>query len=95
MGLIKEIVLLPAAPVRFSTWVASKVAEQAEREHFSTGAGVRRLQEIERAREQGRIGEDEAAELEGQVLEQQLQAAQNREGGGLGIPPPGGTSLSG
>lgn len=89
MGLIKELVLLPAAPVRFSVWVASKVAEDAEREHFSTGAGVRRLQEIEEAREEGRLDEDTAAELEGQVLEQQLEAAQSREGGGPGLPPVG------
>lgn len=88
MGLIKELVLLPAAPVRFSVWVATKVAEDAEREHFGTGAGVRRLQEIERARGEGRLGEEEAAELEGQVLEQQMQAAQSRESGGFAIPPP-------
>lgn len=86
MGLIKEIVLLPAAPVRFSVWVAEKVADQAEREHFSTGAGVRKLQEIEQAREEGKIDEEKAAELEGEVLEQQLEAAQSRESGGLGIP---------
>lgn len=88
MGLIKELLLLPGAPVRFSVWVANKVAEEAEREHFSTGAGVRRLQEIEQAREEGRIDEEEAAELEGQILEQQLGAAQSRESGGFGIPPP-------
>lgn len=96
MGVIKEIVLLPAAPVRlsgeavkFSTWVADKVAEEAEREHFSTGAGVRKLQEIEDAREEGRLDEEQAAELEAQVLEQQLEAAQSREGGGLGLPSRG------
>lgn len=86
MGLIKELLLLPAAPVRFSVWVAGKVAEDAEREHFSTAAGVRRLQEIEQAREEGRLDEEKAAELEGQILEEQLEAAQNREAG-PGIPP--------
>ena len=86
MGLIKELVLLPAAPVRFSVWVAEQVADQAEREHFGTGAGVRRLQEIEQARAEGRLDEEKAAELEGKVLEEQLEAAQDREGGGLGIP---------
>lgn len=93
MGLIKEILLLPAAPVRFpvwiagrSVWVADQVAGEAERQHFSTGAGVRRLQEIAQAREEGKLDEEQAAELEGQVLEQQLEAAQDRESGGLGIP---------
>lgn len=94
MGLIREIVLLPAAPVRFSVWVAQKVAEQAEQEHFSTGAGVRKLQEIESAREQGRIDEEKAAELEGQVLEQQLGApaiptAGPGVPGGARLRPPG------
>lgn len=86
MGLIKEIVRLPTAPVRFSVWVAGKVADEAERQHFSTGAGVRRLQEIDQARSEGRLDEEKAAELEGQVLDEQLQAAQNRESGGPGIP---------
>lgn len=88
MGLIKELVLLPAAPVRFTFWVTQKVSEQAEREHFSTGAGVRKLQQIEQARAEGRIDEEQAAELEGQVLEQQLGATPNPEGG-LGGAPPG------
>lgn len=92
MGLITKMAMLPVAPVRFSVWVAQKVSEQAEREHFSTGAGVRKLQEIEHARAQGQIDEEKAAELEGQVLEQQLGAAQNRRsgsGGSAGVPGSG------
>ena len=91
MGLIKEVLLLPAAPVRFSVWVASKVAEQAEQEHFSTGAGIRRVREIEREREEGRVGEEEAAELEGRVLEEQLGTAQNPEGTPGTLPGPSST----
>ena len=79
MGLITKIALLPTAPVRFSVWVAQRVSEEADREHFSTGAGVRRVQEIEHAREEGRLDEDQAAELEGQVLEEQME--------GLPTPP--------
>ena len=93
MGLIKEILLLPAAPIRmarasgrFPVWVTEKVAEQAEQDHYGTGAGVRRLHEIAEAREEGRIDEEEAAVLEGHVLDEQLEAARDREQGGLGLP---------
>src|ERR671935_329008 len=47
LGLIKELVLLPAAPLRFTVWVADKVAEEAERKEFSPAAGVQKIDEIE------------------------------------------------
>ena len=74
MGLISQLVLLPAAPLRFTVWVADKVAEEVERQEFSPGAGVRKLEEIEQARERGEISEEEAAEAEGRILEQQMSA---------------------
>ncbi|HZB97740.1 MAG TPA: gas vesicle protein GvpG [Candidatus Sulfotelmatobacter sp.] len=74
MGLISQLVLLPAAPLRFTVWVADKVAEEVERQEFSPGAGVRKLEEIQQARERGEISEEEAAELEGRILEQQMSA---------------------
>ncbi len=75
MGLIKELVLLPVAPLRFTIWVAEQVAEEADRQQFSTGAGVQQLEEIEEAREKGELDEEEAAELEGEILEQQVTPA--------------------
>ena len=75
MGLIKELVLLPVAPLRFTVWVSEKVAEEADREQYSTGAGVQKLEAIEEAREKGEVDEEEAAELEGEVLEQQMAPA--------------------
>ena len=76
MGLIKELVLLPVAPLRFTIWVSDKVAEEADRQQFSTGAGVQQLEEIEEAREQGELDEEEAEELEGEILEQQMTRAE-------------------
>jgi hypothetical protein len=70
MGVVKELALLPLAPLRFTLWVADRVAEQVEREHTSPQALVRRLQEIERARASGEIDDGQAAELEALVLEQ-------------------------
>jgi hypothetical protein len=79
MGLIKELALLPVAPLRFAVWVADKVAEEADRQEFSQGAGVQKLQQLEEAREKGDVGEEEAEELEGKVLEQQLTRAEQKE----------------
>lgn len=72
MGLISQLALLPVAPLRFTGWVADKVAQEVEREEFSQGAGVRKLEEIQQARERGEISEEEAAELEGRIIEQQI-----------------------
>jgi gas vesicle protein GvpG len=84
VGLIKELVLLPVAPLRFTVWVSEKVAEEADREQYSTGAGVQQLEEIEEAREKGELDEEKAAELEGEVLQQQMAptapAAEEEEG---------------
>ena len=76
MGLIKELVLLPAAPLRFTVWVADKVAEEVDRQEFSPAAGVQKIEETEERRGRGEIGEEEAAEVEGEILEQQVARAQ-------------------
>ena len=70
MGLIKWVLLFPVAPLRFTTWVADKVAEEADHQEFSSQAGVRKLAAIEEARERGELDEEEAAELEGVIIEQ-------------------------
>jgi hypothetical protein len=72
---MKELLLLPAAPLRFTIWVAEQVSEQAEREYFSEAAGVRQLEEIEQSRERGELDEGEAEALEEKVLERQLSRA--------------------
>jgi hypothetical protein len=72
-------VLLPVAPVRFTVWVADKVAEEADRQQFSEGAGAQKLDQLEEARQKGELDEEEAEELEGKVLEQQLTRAEQKE----------------
>lgn len=72
MGLIRELALLPVAPLRFTVWVAGHVAEEADRQEFSQEAAVRKLQAIHEARERGELDEHEAEELEARVLEQQM-----------------------
>jgi Gas vesicle protein G len=75
VGLIKELVLLPVAPLRFTVWVADQVAQEADRKQYSPGAGVQQLEEIEEARESGELDEEKAKELEGKVIEQQTSPA--------------------
>ena len=79
MGLIKELVLLPVAPLRFTVWVAEQVADEADRQQYSVGAGVQQLDGIEQAREKGELHEEDAAELEGKVIEQQVGGAPTTE----------------
>ena len=78
MGLIKELTLLPVAPLRFTVWVASKVADEVDHEQNSPEARVRRLREIEEARARGDLDDDEAAELEAQVLTEASQGGFRR-----------------
>ena len=74
--MIKELFLLPVAPLRFTVWVAGKVAEHADHEENSPEALVRRLREIDDARARGELDDEQAAELEAQVIA--------RAGGGEG-----------
>jgi hypothetical protein len=76
VGVIKELVLLPVSPLRFTVWVADKVAEQVDREQNSPEARVQRLHEIEEERERGELSEDEAAEEETAILQQASAPAQ-------------------
>lgn len=71
MGLIKEIVLAPIAPLRFTAWVAEQVAEEADRRQYSSAAGVQRIAQIEEARQQGDLDEERAEEMQGEVIEEQ------------------------
>jgi Gas vesicle protein G len=70
MGVTKELALLPVAPLRFTIWVAHKVAEQVEHERSSPQAIARRLHEIDEARARGELDEEQVAELEAEVLAQ-------------------------
>ena len=79
MGLIKELVLLPAAPLRFTVWVADKVNEEVERKEFSPGAAVQKIDELEQKRERGEISEEEAAEREGEIIEGQMSRPASEE----------------
>lgn len=56
MGLFKELILLPVAPVRGVVWVAERLTDAAEHELHSPAAVRARLGELNRALEDGEIG---------------------------------------
>jgi hypothetical protein len=73
VGLITGILKLPLAPVTGTVWIAEKLLEQAEAEYYDEGAIQAQLREIEAARQNGQIGEDEAAQAEEELLERLLE----------------------
>lgn len=68
MGLLKEIVLLPAAPVRGVLWTMRQVVDVAEREHADNIRGE--LAELEGALQAGEITEAEFDRREDELLDQ-------------------------
>jgi hypothetical protein len=78
MGLITGLLTLPLAPVRGTAWIAERLLEQAERELYDERAIRAQLMEIQSAREEGALAEDEATRAEDELL-QRLLAARTRE----------------
>lgn len=72
MGLFTGLVTLPLAPVRGVTWLAERLQEQAEQEFYDPTAIRRQLEEIEDARAAGEMSDDDAAELEEELVNRLL-----------------------
>jgi hypothetical protein len=79
MGLVKQLVLLPLAPVRGVMWLTERIAEAAELELDDPERIKARMGEAQLAYERGEIDEQELA-----AEEEVLLAALNRlvAGGG-------------
>jgi len=69
LGLIKELLLLPLAPVRGTVWVAEQLAAEAERQLDPRAARRRALHELEQRLAAGEIDEAEYDRLEDEVLQ--------------------------
>lgn len=80
MGVIKALALLPVAPLRLTVWVADKVAAEADQRLNSPQAYIQRLREIEDARVRGELSDEQAAELEAQVITQASGSAEGHRG---------------
>jgi hypothetical protein len=78
MGLFKELVLLPLAPVRGTAWVAEQIADEADRQLYDEDNIKRELIQLEIDAEEGRVGEVERANIEDALMER-LAVARRRE----------------
>ena len=79
MGLISGLLTLPLAPVRGTVWVAEQVQREAERQYYDPGLIRRHLEEVDDARQAGELTEDEAAELEEQLLARMREGLRRRD----------------
>ncbi|MFI2431778.1 gas vesicle protein GvpG [Streptomyces sp. NPDC018693] len=86
-GLIVEVLALPLAPVRGIGWVLDKVVRAAEEEYYDPGPVQEELVELQRARDEGRVDDDEFARREEALLHrlEEISAYQLRRGGERGL----------
>ena len=75
MGLIGEVFLLPAAPLRLTGWVLRQVVSVAEQEYYDPATVRRELKALEEELTQGRIDAAEFDRREDELLDR-LEAAQ-------------------
>ena len=78
MGLFSAIIGAPLAPLKGTVWVAEQVRNEAEKRHFDPGAIRRQLEEVSAARDSGAISEDEADELERDLVARLIESTRRR-----------------
>ncbi len=69
MGLITGILGLPLAPLRGTVAVADQVLKQAEQEYYDPVRIRQQLEEVDRQREAGTLGDEEATAWEDELIE--------------------------
>ncbi|MCX4659297.1 gas vesicle protein GvpG [Streptomyces uncialis] len=69
MGLLSEVLLLPAAPVRGTAWVLRQVVTEAERQYYDPATVQRELAHLVAAYEAGEMTEDEFEAREDELLD--------------------------
>jgi len=74
MGLLKEVLLLPAAPLRGTVWVAERVLEKAEDDYFNPGLIRREIEQVDELRRAGDISDEAADEWEEALIERLLES---------------------
>lgn len=74
VGLLKEVVLLPVAPMRGTLWVAERVLEKAEEDYFNPGLIRREIERVDELRRAGEISEAEAEEWEESLIERLMES---------------------
>ncbi|MEU6117578.1 gas vesicle protein GvpG [Streptomyces sp. NPDC047117] len=69
MGLLKEVLLLPAAPVRGTAWVLRQVVAEAERQYYDPQVVQKELRELARQLDDGLIDDAEFDRREDELLD--------------------------
>nr|WP_202519323.1 gas vesicle protein GvpG [Streptomyces sp. SID1034] len=73
---MKELLLLPAAPVRGTFWVLGQVAAEAERQYYDPATVRRELAALEQQLTNGEIDEAEFDRREDELLDRLEHLAQ-------------------
>ncbi|MFJ6793177.1 gas vesicle protein GvpG [Streptomyces sp. NPDC091268] len=68
MGLLTEVLLLPAAPLRGTAWVLRQVVAEAERQYYDPAVVHRELAGLVAAFEAGELDESEFDRREDELL---------------------------
>ena len=77
MGLITGILGLPLAPLRGTVAIAEQIRQQAEDEFYDPARIRAQLEDVDRARADGEISEDEAVQIEDELVDR-LMVARSR-----------------
>ncbi|MCK8679552.1 MULTISPECIES: gas vesicle protein GvpG [Streptomyces] len=78
MGLLGELLLLPAAPARGTVWVLRQVMAEAERQYYDPSAIQRELARLSDRLDAGEITEEEFDRLEDDLLDRLEKGPPNR-----------------
>lgn len=78
VGLITGLLTLPLAPIRGTTWVAEQVRQEAERQYYDPSEIRRQLEEIDDSRELGRISDEEAEQMENELVERLMESGRRQ-----------------
>ncbi|HEY0474580.1 MAG TPA: gas vesicle protein GvpG [Kribbella sp.] len=79
MGLITGLLTLPLAPLRGTIAIAEQVRRQAEREFYDPARIRRQLERIDQLRASGDLTDEEAEELENELVERLLTSRDRHE----------------
>jgi len=71
MGLLSGMFF---GPIKGTIWVAEQLKEEAERQFYDPGTIRRELEEVWQARQDGRLSDEEATELEKELIQRLLYA---------------------
>jgi hypothetical protein len=79
MGLFTGLLTFPLAPVRGTIWVAEQVLEEAERQYYDPAVIRRRLEEVDRLRELEQVSEEEAEQMEDELVERLMESRRRQQ----------------